>query len=327
MANPADIVDIIQTPALIKDDFIKQGRVVLDEKGNPIHYTGGFAIVFPFIVNSEKWAFRCWYNSIGNIGRRLQVLSHELSQQKLPYFCNFSYIEKGIVINGSIQPTTRMQWIDGDNIKDYICKNAYNKNALNDIANKFLSMCHDLHMAGIAHGDLQHGNIIVNQSRQIFLIDYDSVYLPTLTGEKDIITGLAAYQHPARVKGLNIYAHEKLDYFSELIIYLSILAISRNPELVKQFNVEKSDSLLFVREDFENLKQSRIYKTLVTLKDDKILRLVDILYEYLQIQDIRNLEPFEKLFNPQESLYCINCGQKFESKDDLFCTVCGTKRI
>ena len=331
MANPADIVDIIQVPALIKDEFIKKGSVVLDERGNPIHYTGGFAIVFPFVINGDKWAFRCWYNSIGNVGKRLKVLSEELNKLRLPYFCNFSYIEKGIVIDGVISPTTRMQWIEGENIKDYICRNVKNKQSLINLAENFYTMCHDLHNAKIAHGDLQHGNILVDSSGKIFLIDYDSVYLPALHGEKDIITGLPAYQHPARVRRENVYAHEKLDYFSELVIYISILAIIESPDLIKQFKIDQSDNLLFVRKDYENLKISHIYKTLISLKNDKITQLLDILDDYLQTKDIRDLKPFENyIFNnvkSSHSLYCIMCGKKFEYDDDVYCINCGTKRI
>ena len=331
MANPADIVDIIQAPALIKDEFIKKGSVVLDERSNPIHYTGGFAIVFPFVINGNKWAFRCWYNSIGNIGKRLRVLSEELKKAKLPYFCDFTYIDKGIVIDGVISPTTRMQWIEGENIKDYICKNAHKKENLYHLAENFYSMCHDLHKAKIAHGDLQHGNILVDSSGKIFLIDYDSVYLPALHGEKDIITGLPAYQHPARVRRENVYAHEKLDYFSELIIYISILAIIESPDLIKQFKIDQSDNLLFVRKDYENLRVSRIYKTLISLKNEKITQLLDILDGYLQTKDIRDLEPFENYIfenvGSSHSLYCIVCGKRFENNDDVYCTECGAKRI
>lgn len=328
MANPADIVDIIQTPVLIKDEFIRKGYVVLDEKHNPIHYTGGFAVVFPFLVNEEKWAFRCWYNSIGDVAKRLKTLSEELSRLDLPYFCEFKYVENGIAVDGKIRPTTRMQWIDGLNIKEYICKHANNQVILRKLADDFKQMCHEMHNHNIAHGDLQHGNILIDDSGKIFLIDYDSVYLPALHGEKDIITGLAAYQHPSRQKNEYKYAHEKLDYFSELIIYISILAIAQSPVLVKQFNIEKGDNLLFVKEDYLNLRGTKIFKALKSLNDDEINGWLDVLEEYLSISDIRELKPFESYqVNEEISRYCIICGNQFGDESDVFCTNCGAKRI
>lgn len=327
MANPADIVDIIQVPALIKDNFIKAGSVVLDERGNPIHYTGGFAVVFPFIVNNENWAFRCWYNNVGKIGNRLKILSEELNRIKLPYFCQFHYSEEGIVIDGGIKPTTRMLWVDGENIKDYICKNSKKSAVLCALANNFLQMCKDLHKAKISHGDLQHGNILVDNQNRIFLIDYDSMYVPALKGEKDIITGLASYQHPARILRKNLYAHEKLDYFSELIIYLSIVAISKNSSLVDIFNVANSDNLLFTKEDFENIESSKIYGYLRSI-DSEVNCLLDILVSYLQTESIDNLKPFYTLLqNNQIANFCINCGYEFKKADDVFCIRCGAKRI
>lgn len=326
MANPADIVDIIQTPALIKDDFIRTGRIVLDDNGTPIHYTGGFAIVFPFIINNEKWAFRCWYNSIGNIGRRLKILSNELDSLNLPYFCKFRYVERGLVLEGKARPTTRMVWIDGLNIKDYICQHAYSPEVIRNLAEQFFTMCTDLHMHKIAHGDLQHGNIIVDKSGSIYLIDYDSVFLPALEGEKDIITGLGAYQHPSRIKRENIFTNEKLDYFSELVIYLSIIAIAEDPSLVADFNLDKSDNLLFKKEDFSNLKSSFVYKRLIRLGGDVKL-LLSILEEYLNIKSIVDLFPFENVISKTRcSNYCIICGQPFR-KDDEYCIYCGSKRL
>lgn len=327
MANPADIVDIIQTPALIKDDFIKAGKVVVDEKGNPIHYVGGFAVVFPFYVKNEKWAFRCWYNNVGNIGKRLKLLSEELSKVNLPYFCHFQYIDNGIVLDGAIKPTTRMFWIDGLNIKEYICKNANDSIKLKKLASDFKQMCSNLHHTRIAHGDLQHGNIIVDEEGMIFLIDYDSLYLPALNGEKDIILGLAAYQHPSRIHGGNIYAHEKLDYFSELIIYLSILAVAEFPSLVNELNIQNCDNLLFTKDDYNNIKSSSIYNIFNNFSDE-IQLLLNILEEYLNHDSILDLKPFESYLESNDySKFCIKCGSEFCKKEDCYCIECGTKRI
>ncbi len=330
MANPADIVDIIQTPVLIKDDFIKRGHVLLDGKQNPIHYTGGFAIVFPFMVDGEKWAFRCWYNSLGNVGQRLKTLSAELDRLHLPYFCKFQYVDQGIVLDGAIKPTTRMLWVDGLNIKDYICRHAANRQRMENLAGTFLTMCKDLHRAPIAHGDLQHGNIIIDDSGHIFLIDYDSVFLPALQGVKDIITGLPAYQHPSRIRRENIYANEKLDYFSELIIYTCIVAISKDPSLVSKFNIASSDNLLFVKEDFQDLRHSRVYQYLQAL-DNETIQLLDIMQGYLMTSNIQDLKPFESFLGTNvikpKALYCIDCGQKFGSEDERFCIRCGKPRL
>lgn len=322
MANIVDIVDIITVPALIKDSFIKDGTVITDELGDPIHYTGGFAVVFPFNVNGEKWAFRCWYNNINNVENRLIKISKYLNQSKLPYFCQFHYTKQGIVVDGQIYPTTRMLWIEGTDIKEYICNHATQKRVLLDLAEKFKKMCSDLYNNNISHGDMQHGNIIVDWSGELFLIDYDSLYVPSIKGEKDIISGLPSYQHPNRSK--NTYANEKVDFFSELIIYLSIIAISEKPSLVHDFEVKDSEGMLFSPYDFSSLRTSKIYRQLASLKGE-VPSLLKTLEDYLSCKDINTLQPFFKL--TIVSSFCINCGHKFENSEDIYCTSCGTKRI
>lgn len=78
MPSHTDILQSIQIPQLIKDTLIASGKPELDSRGRPVHYTGGFAMVFPFVVNGEKWAFRCWTADMGNMEKRLNLLSAEL---------------------------------------------------------------------------------------------------------------------------------------------------------------------------------------------------------------------------------------------------------
>ena len=289
MPSVIDIIQSVQVPQLIKDSFICRGKPVLDGRGNPIHYTGGFAVVFPFEVNGRKWAFRCWSADIGNMEKRLHTLSEELKQLHLPYFCDFTYEAEGIVVNGEKYPTTRMQWIDGKNIKDYICEHRNEPEVLKKLAENFLTMCDTLHQHKIAHGDLQHGNILVDKQGKIYLIDYDSVFLPALQGEENIIAGLADYQHPARISNKSV--SEKLDYFSELIIYLSIRAIAEAPFLVDKYKVADADRLLFSKEDFADLKNAEIYKDICSLGNE-FPEMLAVLEDYLNHRSIDDLVPF-----------------------------------
>ena len=290
MPNVVDIIQSIQVPQLIKDEHINIGKPILDNRGRPIHYTGGFAVVFPFLVNGSKWAFRCWSADLGDVEKRLHTLSKELKHLQLPYFCDFSYEPIGIIIGGKAYPTTRMQWIDGNTIKDYLCDNRNDTKMISKLANNFLKMCETLHNYDIAHGDLQHGNILVDATGHIFFFFFDSVYLPALNKTDDIISGLPDYQHPKRKE--NKDASEKLDYFSELVIYLSIRAIAENPSLVDKYQVKDADRMLFSKEDYEDLKHSHIYQDVISLGNE-FVELLSILEIYLSKNSISELEPFE----------------------------------
>ena len=256
-------------------------------------YTGGFSAVFPYrTINGEKWAFRCWHAEIKNSQQRYETISNAIRTAQLEFLCEFEYIEKGIIVEGDICPITRMRWIEGFTLKDYICQNRNSKKLLKSLAENFLNMTRVLHEHSFAHGDLQHGNILVNKKGKLYLVDYDSFYCPAIKGEPDTITGLPDYQHPVRKH--NKLVSEKLDYFSELVIYLSILAIAENPSFIDKYSVEGADRLLFSQNDFKDIRQSQIYADINALGKE-FQNLLGVLEDYLKCDDINELLPFESL--------------------------------
>lgn len=291
-----DIINSVSVPALIKDTFIKSGTFARLKNGDIQACVGGFSIVFPVDVDGTKWAFRCWHHTLDNDQARIKLLSTELKKVGLPYFIDFEYEDNGIVVNGAVYPTTRMKWISGRDIKDYICYNRNNRHNLFKLATDFFAMTQDLHRLSIAHGDLQYENIIVNQYGKIFLIDYDSMYVPALSymNSKNSTNGKEGYQHPAREKCVN--SNPKLDYFSEVVILISILAIAYNPGLIDKYDLEDSNTMLFKKDDFRNFTSSGIYSELSSLGDPLVVFL-NVLSSYLREQDITKLEPLELAVN------------------------------
>lgn len=255
-------------------------------------YSGGFSVVFPCEYQGEKWAFRCWHVTIDKAMERYKLLSTALPTYKLPYFIDFYYEDLGIVVCGTPYPTIRMRWIKGRNIKDYIGHNLNDSQKIYKLASEFLEMVRALHGSSIAHGDLQHENIMVNSRGKLVLIDYDSLFIPELKGvaDDDTIAGKPDYQHPCRKK--NKTASPKIDYFSEVVILLGILGIAKDRILWERYHVAGSDGLLFSKEDFANLKKSRIYLDLYRF-GHPFSDLLDVLTSYLGCQDINRLEPFE----------------------------------
>lgn len=305
MPSISEIIDSTLIPALIQDEVIKDGK--FDKNGNElIFYTGGFTVVFPVTTQNDKWAFRCWHTEMGNVRKRFKIISDFINDLHSTYFCNFYYCDSGIVVDGKLFPTTRMQWVDGLTLNEYLIKNSTNKEKLLILADKFLTMVEFLHQHHIAHGDLQHGNIII-EDEDIKLVDYDSLFVPGMDGFNDIITGKPEFQHPKRPK-LKI-ANEKLDYFSELVIYLSILAIAYSPSILNDYSIE--DSLLFKSGDWEDFKNTSIYNALKAIGNDDITLLVDVLADYLNEEDINNLIPFSiiwKNLKKEPVIHSFSCG-------------------
>lgn len=301
----SEILDSVSIPSLIKDDLIKNGSFEKTSRGLK-YYSGGFTIVFPVSTNNEKWAFRCWHSELGNVRKRFQIISNYVNNLKSPYFYDLFYCDEGIVVDGKTYPTTRMKWVEGEPLNMYVEKHVHDTASIKLLASSFLTMIDFLHEKKIAHGDLQHGNILV-QNNDIKLVDYDSIFVPGLEGSFDIITGKADYQHPKR-KNAHI-ATEKLDYFSELVIYLSIFSLAVKPELLKDFSIE--DSMLFQSTDWNNFTNSKIYDALNAIDNDDIRLLLGILADYLKEDDINKLRPFTEIWRElvkKPIIHAFTCG-------------------
>jgi hypothetical protein len=292
----------IETAVKNSDIFIKipelNGAVARKKKdGSLFKYVGGFNVVFQLEHQNKKWAFRVWHVPMGENKDRYLAISKYLTNSKLPYFADFIYDENGLLVNGELTDTIRMEWLDGILLKDYIEKHLNDKAKLESLANNFLKMTKTLRETKISHGDLQEGNILVDESGKIKLVDYDSICIPEIEGGKELVTGLKGYQHPSRFK--NSQASLKADYFSELIIYMSILGIASKPELWDKYQVNDTQYLLFTETDFENIESSQIYSDLKGVSS-LIDSLLTILKEYVLKPHYFELKPFTDYLLPPE---------------------------
>jgi serine/threonine protein kinase len=291
MANKQDIITAIKNLDLfLKIPELKGSKTRLNTNGSPFAFAGGFNMVFQLVHNTKKWAFRVWHVPMGENKERYVAISKYLTNSKLPYFADFIYDENGLLVNGELTDTIRMEWLDGILLKDYIEKHLNDRAKLESLANDFLEMTKTLREAKISHGDLQEGNILIDRNGNIKLVDYDSICIPEIEGQKELVTGLKGYQHPSRFKAGK--ASLKADYFSELVIYLSILALSENINLWNKYQVKDTQYLLFTETDFEDFENSQIYNDLQKLSNS-IKSLTRILNSYLSENNYLNLKSFD----------------------------------
>ena len=273
----------------------------------PECYSGGFCLVYPVTNGNDKYAFRVWHTEIEGIKERLKKISAYLCAHPLPYFVDFDYVDEALKVedeDGNIQKidAVRMQWVEGKNLVSYIdslisdtnLSETEKKQKLLELATRFKTMVSELHNVGIAHGDLQHGNIIIAQDGSILLVDYDSVYVPTFTNEEQITSGMAAYQHPCR-KGKFYIASKTDDYFSEQVIYLSLLCYAEDLSLWESIEERDEYSLLLTEVDLNNLHQSVLYKKLCALQNAEIQKLLQELEDNLSCPDLKHVKPLENV--------------------------------
>ena len=277
----------------ILDPTLKSGTPQRGSNNDLTSYSGEFSIVFPIEVGSSTFALRCWTKEIGDTETRYKEISDYLGQAGLSYFVGFAYVPEGILVNANKYPITRMEWAEGETLCDFIEQNLHDTNCLKAAAAEFQKMVETLHAHQISHGHLQDGNILLKRNGadiEIKLIDYDSLFVPALRGQSDNIVGLPEYQHPQRMAGGG-GASEKMDYFSELVIYLSLLSLAEKPDLWSQFGDQTEHGLLFTAENFKNPDQSDVFQALENLSP-AAKQLASKLKEFCNLS-IDQLEPLE----------------------------------
>jgi len=288
----SDIVTAMRNPQVSFKSHELIGGSIIQKGSRVTQYSGGYTTVFPFNTqNNNKVAVRLWIADIGDAKRRSSEISNYLKNLNNSYFAGFKYIDDAILISGNLHAIVIMDWIDGKTVKEYINDNISNASKLVKLANNFKDMIEYFHQNEIAHGDLQHGNILIKSNGDLVAIDYDSMYIKPLDGMIDCIKGLEGYQHPARQK--NKFITPKLDYFSELVIYLSLLVYSEYPIMWKEYY--ETEDLLFSKEDLTNPNNSSLINTLYSSSNSVISELTKKLKEQLQITDILQLSPLEEL--------------------------------
>jgi serine/threonine protein kinase len=291
-----DILNAMRNQVCYKSQELIGGSI-LQKDSRVILYSGGYASVFPFKKdNGQKIGVKCWFEDIGNPKKRMLSISAQLTKLNCPYFVKFNYHENGLLINGIFQPVVTMEWIEDPTLKEYIEKNINNPSAILKVAENFKTMIRFFHQNTIAHGDLSHGNIKVKNDGTLIVIDYDSMFVQDLNGMPDIIKGLPGYQHPSR--HLNQIGNSKLDYFSELVIYLSLLVYAEYPSMWSDYY--ETEDFLFSKQDYLFPSESVLFKKLITSSNPQIVDLTQELINYCeQYNDITLLKPLEEVVKNQ----------------------------
>ncbi|HVH68387.1 MAG TPA: hypothetical protein VM716_11000 [Gemmatimonadales bacterium] len=247
-------------PKAFADPGLKAVALELDRFGMPKPATGGNAVVYkakqPGLIFSKTWAIRCFLRPISDHAERYEAISKHLHQVRLPYDVNFRFLKQGIQIRANWFPIVKMQWANGDLLHTHIEKHLRYGVSLAALRAKWVTLVRDLEARQVAHGDLQHGNILV-RGGSILLVDYDGMWVPALKGRDATETGHRAYQHPERSE--RDYGQE-IDRFSALVIYLSLAALEKDATLWERFHT--GDNLIFVREDFQQVGRSPIWQQL-----------------------------------------------------------------
>jgi hypothetical protein len=289
-----DYQDSIQNPHIcFEDPLLKTGEVGCDMLGLPRVMSGNFACVYSMTTGGDRWAIRCFVRQVLGQQGRYARLSQNLCGLGLPCMVTFDYILRGIQIKNEWYPIVKMQWVDGLPLNQWVEEKATDTNAMKDIAAKFIVMMKSLRENSLAHGDLQHGNVMVTTNDELRLVDYDGMYTPAFKGKSPEL-GHANFQHPRRTPD---YYCEDLDNFAALVIYMSFLAIAADPAYFKKFYT--GDNILLLSSDYRNPGSSASLKALKECKDPKVAQLASLI-QRLCLVDIAKVPSLETVVDALE---------------------------
>jgi hypothetical protein len=240
------------------DAELRDASPTTDARGFPKAWSGNFAVVFQVRTGSRVRAVRCFQGDVGDREFRYQAIDKHLSSAQAGSITHFEYVAQGIRVRGNSYPILIMDWIEGLTLDSYLRSVSGSPEVFRALADRWLSIIRDLEAAGIAHGDLQHGNILVSGG-DLRLVDYDGMFVPPLRGRKGVEVGHRAYQHPLRNE--SDFGPET-DRFSALVIYSTLLSLSLRPALAARCTGEY---LLFRADDYKNPRQSTVFSELAAL--------------------------------------------------------------
>jgi hypothetical protein len=285
--------ELLQNPKVgLKDRALWQLDIAKDGNGQPLAWSGAFAVVFKgTFPGGPSVALRAFTSEVPERMERYHLISSYLdARSPLKCLVKFQFSDRGIRSSGDgrLYPLIRMDWVEGKTLYEWArtCCQKRDRAALAQAAGRWLELIVELAAAGISHGDLQHGNVLVTPRGDLKLVDYDCMYVPVreFHGRRNLEVGLPPYQHPERTE--KTLLSPTLDRFSALFIWVGLRALAEDPtrwfRYVEVASKQPYDKLLFRREDLHEPDQTELGKELLGSADPEVRDLARALFELVR---------------------------------------------
>jgi hypothetical protein len=277
--SQADYIMALQDPAsAFVDPALRAATVETDSVLDlPKPRSGQMASVYKVFDGRKTWAIRCFNFASEERAARYRGISSFLAGNPNRYTVDFAYARAGIVVSAEAYPTVKMEWVEGDLLHTYIARHLEAPDTLQRLARAWVEMIETLHALGMAHCDLQHGNVLVTRGGELKLIDYDGMFVPEFAGLPSLEDGHPNYQHPCR------QARDfgsSLDNFSAWVVYLSLVALVRDRNAWEALRFG-DDCLALRRADYVRPSESAAFSLLASAADPDVRRIAAFLRSLL----------------------------------------------
>jgi hypothetical protein len=290
-----DFRESIQNPdRCFVDPRLRRSAAEKNKMGLPKTRSGQFANVYKMIEGKANFAVRVFLWPSDDREDRYRAIHAHInghpaghSSGRPECIVDFAYNPQGIRVGAELYPLQTMEWVDGVTLGTWIRKAVERRDnvALRRMADRWVALVEELQKNQIAHGDLQHGNVMVKGDNPV-LVDYDGMCVPGLEGKPTTERGLPAYQHPER--GLQSMSLE-LDHFSAWIILIALRALASDLNLWRVYvELPENENILFAEADIYNPDASRLWADLLASQDPDVPRWAEALRDSIK-------RPFEEI--------------------------------
>ncbi|MFG2128157.1 hypothetical protein ACGFNV_10195 [Streptomyces sp. NPDC048751] len=292
-----DYSTALQHPQLCfpDDADLRTARVTGDVLLGPMASSGNFGGVYHLVSESgqREWGVKCFTRASDIRPERYRSICARLADVDPDtdrWYVPVQFLPEGIRVGENRWPVTKMTWIRAPGLIDWIDQNVHNSTYLRKLASDFTDVVLRLEELGIAHGDLQHGNVLVSAGRRVRLVDYDAMYVPDLAGAARPEGGHRHYQHP---RAVDLFG-PRMDRFPARVIQLSLLALAHDPDLWTELREPEDERLLLGMGDFADPNTSEAFDVLSHSSDFRVLGLVARLLQDLD-SDPDDIPPLARL--------------------------------
>ena len=256
----AEYADALQLNlgVVLADPVLARGTLRRRASGLPVAHGGTFALTFEIETDQRKYALRCFHKRLDALHERYDAITKHLAGVKGPYLVACQFQPQGITTESGTYPVVRMDWVDGQSLAAFVAEHLQDSGALQQMRFSLRRLARHLRENGIAHGDIQPANIVVQRGANLRLIDYDGMFVPALEPFCSTELGQRNFQHPGRRRR---HFNASLDAFSFSAIDLALDALSRRPNLWRR-TASGEDAFLLRAADFADPANSATFALL-----------------------------------------------------------------
>jgi hypothetical protein len=274
-----DYIRAVQSPsAAFRDAALQRARFVVDPVLQvPLPASGSAAVVFRAEVEGQNRALRFFTHRAAD-RERYVALGPALTSGGLGHsVVNATWNDHAILVGQRRWPMVDMEWVEGRTLDVYVAHLAAAGDArsLTTLAVEWRSLVDVMQRAGFAHGDLQHGNVLVDMTGALRLVDLDGSWTEAVashTPPREV--GHRNYQHPQRPWG------RWMDTFPGLVVYAALLCLAESPSLWTSLTTD--DKIFFSEEDLAPPFQTETWRSLERLHDPDVERVLALLRDCCQ---------------------------------------------